>query len=843
LAGRETEKTSGDDRERLRERSFINKSLFHLSTCISNLSRSGGKVQEFTFRNSKLTMVLTNSLGKNSRTSMIAAISPTQADIDETISTLRFAQQVKMIVNTASCNSLNKKDLVTELKSEIQRLRIEQGEQGIVVNKELQDQVSQLEELCKSYQENLAQETERAKQLHDRQKETLIDLGLSVAATSNSIHISQDQDVPYLVNLSEDPFLEGCLMYFLQPHEVTSVGSSRNENKIHLEGLGLAPRHCSIQNDDNETIVLSPVEPALDTSDSSADVGGVPRTFLNGQRVIGPTPIKHQDRLILGHAFAFKVHVPKFSRKRLQSNADGAKSAVPSDSVPADGTLSSSVDAFHLQDAGQGHQTLAEALAEVQEPNRVLVHHTCQRFTEHLGHDVSKTYVADINRAVGLVEEANVISREVRPQEFLEFRLQLLTDVFSSPMPSEVPAMVVAVMTKIPSSSKPASPGEGMNEASEQTAVMKFVWSFDKFKNRLQWMRDFYAEFQAQGAESCMEKLSREPYSDPWKEIGAAEVQMLLEGLGSTGHETENGTTPTSAGSMSDGEDGSDEDESTPESTPEEDDLPSPAARRQNRAVTICSPTKRGSITGSTRRRSVDVGALMGSRSPRIKEEATWYDIGRQNRKQFFNHPQSDTATRKGMKSCPLSAFRPPTERTPLSESLDDVSLRNSLPRPKPPSRFEEDRIWESLGDFQTPLDAGNSCIKNVAAELQVKEVERSAKLKDWFTQIQVKEDLLMQVQENLKQLRALDSPSSQQSSPVSPQNGTSPSRFGSLQRISEPAVQTRDVSPITVTSPEGTNTVPSRQSKITRFDDEADGREASGYMTWSGPRPNPHDR
>ena len=45
------------------------------------------------------------------------------------------------------------------------------------------------------------------------------------------------------------------------------------------------------------------------------------------------------------------------------------------------------------------------------------------------------------------------------------------------------------------------------------------------------WMRDFYAEFQVQGLESCMEKLSREPYSDPWKDsFGQSVFSITLAG-------------------------------------------------------------------------------------------------------------------------------------------------------------------------------------------------------------------------------------------------------------------------------------------------------------------------
>eukprot|EP00971_Amphidinium_carterae_P239647 4757635-Amphidinium_carterae.2 len=57
------------------------------------------------------------------------------------------------------------------------------------------------------------------------------------------------EDTPYLVNLSEDPFLEGCLMYALKRGESTTVGSDP-ECRIQLVGLGVAEHHCVINNED-----------------------------------------------------------------------------------------------------------------------------------------------------------------------------------------------------------------------------------------------------------------------------------------------------------------------------------------------------------------------------------------------------------------------------------------------------------------------------------------------------------------------------------------------------------------------------------------------------------------
>ncbi|CAJ1372599.1 unnamed protein product, partial [Effrenium voratum] len=108
LAGREQEKSSVDNKDRLKERQFINTSLFHLTTCIINLSKAskGRKMNltDFAFRRSRLTLLLAHSLSGNSRTGMVAAVSPASSDLDETISTLRFADMVKQIRHLVSGN-------------------------------------------------------------------------------------------------------------------------------------------------------------------------------------------------------------------------------------------------------------------------------------------------------------------------------------------------------------------------------------------------------------------------------------------------------------------------------------------------------------------------------------------------------------------------------------------------------------------------------------------------------------------------------------------------------------------------------------------------------------------
>lgn len=94
LAGSERAGSTGATGARLQEGSNINKSLMILGKCISVLamkSTKGNSSLVVPYRESKLTFILRNALGGNSKTTMIAALSPASVNYEETLSTLRYA--------------------------------------------------------------------------------------------------------------------------------------------------------------------------------------------------------------------------------------------------------------------------------------------------------------------------------------------------------------------------------------------------------------------------------------------------------------------------------------------------------------------------------------------------------------------------------------------------------------------------------------------------------------------------------------------------------------------------------------------------------------------------------
>ena len=82
-----------------------------------------GKSQHIPYRDSKLTRLLQDSLGGNTKTVMIAAISPSDFNYDETLSTLRYASRAKAIKNKPRINEDPKDALLKQYEEEIQKLK------------------------------------------------------------------------------------------------------------------------------------------------------------------------------------------------------------------------------------------------------------------------------------------------------------------------------------------------------------------------------------------------------------------------------------------------------------------------------------------------------------------------------------------------------------------------------------------------------------------------------------------------------------------------------------------------------------------------------------------------
>ncbi|XP_034555937.1 kinesin-like protein KIF13B isoform X2 [Notolabrus celidotus] len=293
LAGSERAAKTGAAGERLKEGSNINKSLSTLGLVISALADQGAgknKNKFVPYRDSVLTWLLKDSLGGNSRTAMVATISPAADNYDETLSTLRYADRAKSIINHAVVNEDPNARIIRELREEVEKLREQLTEAESMKAPELKDRLEESEKLIQemtvSWEEKL-RKTEAIAQ--DRQKQ-LESLGISLQ--SSGIRVVDDKC--FLVNLNADPALNELLVYYLKDH--TRVGSA-NSQDIQLCGMAIQAEHCIIDITESNGVVLSPHRNA--------------RTCVNGAVITTPVQLNHGDRILWGNNHFFRINLPR----------------------------------------------------------------------------------------------------------------------------------------------------------------------------------------------------------------------------------------------------------------------------------------------------------------------------------------------------------------------------------------------------------------------------------------------------------------------------------------------------------------------------------------------------
>jgi len=126
LAGSERAESTGATGDRLKEGAAINKSLSSLGNVISALADQANNPKKKVFipyRDSKLTQILQSALGGNSKTIMVAALSPADINFEETLSTLRYADRAKQIKVVVEVQENPTDKLIRQLKEENDKLK------------------------------------------------------------------------------------------------------------------------------------------------------------------------------------------------------------------------------------------------------------------------------------------------------------------------------------------------------------------------------------------------------------------------------------------------------------------------------------------------------------------------------------------------------------------------------------------------------------------------------------------------------------------------------------------------------------------------------------------------
>eukprot|EP00931_Biecheleriopsis_adriatica_P073398 TRINITY_DN47693_c0_g1_i1.p1 TRINITY_DN47693_c0_g1~~TRINITY_DN47693_c0_g1_i1.p1 ORF type:complete len:596 (-),score=108.37 TRINITY_DN47693_c0_g1_i1:31-1818(-) len=121
LAGRENEQTTQVKGDRFRELTYINRSLFDLANCVHALN--DGSREHVPFRNSKLTMLLSESLSTNSRTTLLATLTPSPTGYEENLLTCRFLESTGRISTIPVPNRFSSEEVRGRLQDELETMR------------------------------------------------------------------------------------------------------------------------------------------------------------------------------------------------------------------------------------------------------------------------------------------------------------------------------------------------------------------------------------------------------------------------------------------------------------------------------------------------------------------------------------------------------------------------------------------------------------------------------------------------------------------------------------------------------------------------------------------------
>lgn len=574
LAGREDPHASRNRAVHFREMTFINTSLFHLAHLISKLSE--GQVEQGSlsdFRNSKLTLLLSQALIGNSRTALVATIAPLQSFFEDSASTLAFAQSVKRIRTRPAVNNKAPLAVIRELEAEVRHLQEELGESRTSAA-EREHELQAAQALIARYQLSWEEAVLQSEQVGRQRLQVSRRLGLLDAASPKS---PEGDLKPFFTKLVDDPSLQGCCNFFLD-RQALRIGSDEGSCGIVLQGVGIRAHMCEVS-----CSAGSGVEVKL-LPDESVEGGSSPRVLMNGRCLKasqGPCRMEHGDCVVVGYAHGFRLVVPTKERMLGVGSADPrtlARALLPA--------LDMASAALEVSDETNGrfrevYLQLAPYLKE---------------FGARAPEGAVQSLLGALRRLCPLIDEANLITAEVFGEGCVSFRLQALTDVLR--FERDIPALVVCVVqgsgtaaatattaaaaaaamppldrlpvherrpargfaplggggsiagsSPVGGSLGPPPDGESTQHPQRPLASemglgdhmelsgggepLLYVWSLEKFLVRLSEIREIYQEGceARDGFVGVRQRLAARPLLNPWQETGFADLKLLLEGI------------------------------------------------------------------------------------------------------------------------------------------------------------------------------------------------------------------------------------------------------------------------------------------------------------------------
>ncbi|XP_060614913.2 kinesin-like protein KIF1B isoform X21 [Anolis sagrei] len=364
LAGSERADSTGAKGTRLKEGANINKSLTTLGKVISALaevSKKKKKTDFIPYRDSVLTWLLRENLGGNSRTAMVAALSPADINYDETLSTLRYADRAKQIKCNAVINEDPNAKLVRELKEEVTRLKDLLRAQGLgdIIDtsmgslttspsscslnsqvgltsvssiqerimstpggEEAIERLKESEKIIAELNETWEEKLRKTEAIRMEREALLAEMGVAIREDGGTLGVFSPKKTPHLVNLNEDPLMSECLLYYIKDG-ITRVGQADAERRqdIVLSGAHIKEEHCIFRsernNNGNVIVTLEPCERS--------------ETYVNGKRVVQPVQLRSGNRIIMGKNHVFRFNHPEQARAEREKTPSAETPSEPVD--------------------------------------------------------------------------------------------------------------------------------------------------------------------------------------------------------------------------------------------------------------------------------------------------------------------------------------------------------------------------------------------------------------------------------------------------------------------------------------------------------------------------------
>lgn len=537
LAGRENERTTQVTGAGRVELSFINKSLMFLATCIQALGTDHGKshtprgpkrLDMGKFRNSKLTLLLSNALSGNSKTAMIGTLSPSVNNFDETASTLRFAATVKTIkLQASAATAVDKDSLVKNLQDEVHRLKaeLEDSRQNQDVDR-MSALHSELEATkgLKNFHTNmdiLRLETMANKRLR---KQTLDSMNISADGP--------DAPLPHLANYSDDPFMAFMLVFHVPPDGQEYSAGTLESNKFRLPpGPGVCSVTCYLRNEEGKLWLRPAPLEALEGRRSSLTVMGrkLANIQLNDSKLDEKArELKHLDKLIFGRStvfFVFKTRATPQDLAKLQAgmlleeHADNKEDCQLINSLMGE---ERAANVTHVKFA----QEYLERLRKVHRDSE--------------GRAALSAFLHSLVRCKKLVDEAADITMDLRPKSGLAVELSMQAPVmgFGYGTGASLPEICVRLVRRSSAAKArwhhalqhikqqnnlhhairslqnfAASSSKGLDLSKGSVEVVA-IWTWAVFESRLEIMHDLYDSYLAHPKDFRLPL--EDPLRDPW---------------------------------------------------------------------------------------------------------------------------------------------------------------------------------------------------------------------------------------------------------------------------------------------------------------------------------------